>query len=67
MAIPAVYYIFRYPSGHKVLLLAAVGTPVRPVAEMAATLAPPRKPRPLIIQTSPRTRNGEFGPTQGSR
>jgi len=31
-----VYYIFRYPSGHKVLLLAAWAKETDPVAEMVA-------------------------------
>lgn len=31
-----VYYIFRYPSGHKVLLLAAWQKEMDPVAEMVA-------------------------------
>lgn len=33
----SVYYIFRYPSGHKVLLLAAWQKETDPVAEMVAT------------------------------
>ena len=32
----SVYYIFRYPSGHKVLLLAAWQKDMDPVAEMVA-------------------------------
>lgn len=35
-----VYYIFRYPSGHKVLLLAAWQREVDPVAEMVAYSCP---------------------------
>ncbi|HVM75382.1 MAG TPA: hypothetical protein VMT75_07030 [Candidatus Saccharimonadales bacterium] len=31
-----VYYVFRYPSGHKVLLVAAWQKEVDPVAEMVA-------------------------------
>jgi len=33
----SVYYIFRYPSGHKVLLLAAWQKETDPVAEMVAS------------------------------
>ena len=33
----SVYYIFRYPSGHKVLLLAAWQKEMDPVAEMVAS------------------------------
>jgi len=33
----SVYYIFRYPSGHKVLLLAAWQKEADPVAEMVAS------------------------------
>jgi hypothetical protein len=36
----SVYYIFRYPSGHKVLLLAAWERQSDPVAEMAACSCP---------------------------
>jgi len=35
-----VYYIFRYPTGHKVLLLAAWQREVDPVAEMVAYARP---------------------------
>jgi len=35
-----VYYIFRYPTGHKVLLLAAWQREVDPVAEMVAYSCP---------------------------
>ncbi len=35
-----VYYIFRYPTGHKVLLLAAWDKQTDPVAEMAALACP---------------------------
>ena len=35
-----VYYIFRYPTGHKVLLLAAWQREVDPVAEMVAYSRP---------------------------
>ena len=35
-----VYYIFRYPTGHKVLLLAAWQRDVDPVAEMVAYSCP---------------------------
>jgi hypothetical protein len=35
-----VYYIFRYPTGHKVLLLAAWEREVDPVAEMVAYSCP---------------------------
>jgi hypothetical protein len=35
-----VYYIFRYPSGHKVLLLAAWQKESDPVAEMVAYSCP---------------------------
>jgi len=35
-----VYYIFRYPSGHKVLLLAAWERPSDPIAEIAACSCP---------------------------
>lgn len=35
-----VYYIFRYPTGHKVLLLAAWQREVDPVAEMVACSCP---------------------------
>ena len=33
----SVYYIFRYPSGHKVLLLAAWQKDMDPVSEMVAS------------------------------
>jgi hypothetical protein len=33
----SVYYVFRYPSGHKVLLLAAWQKETDPVAEMVAS------------------------------
>jgi hypothetical protein len=36
-----VYYVFRYPSGHKVLLVAAWERASDPVAEMAAMAACP--------------------------
>jgi len=36
----SVYYIFRYPSGHKVLLLAAWERPSDPIAEIAACSCP---------------------------
>lgn len=35
-----VYYVFRYPAGHKVLLLAAWEREVDPVAEMVAYSCP---------------------------
>lgn len=35
-----VYYVFRYPSGHKVLLLAAWQREIDPVAEMVAAVCP---------------------------
>jgi len=35
-----VYYIFRYPTGHKVLLVAAWQKNTDPVAEMAACWSP---------------------------
>ena len=35
-----VYYVFRYPTGHKVLLLAAWQREVDPVAEMVAYSCP---------------------------
>ncbi len=35
-----VYYVFRYPAGHKVLLLAAWQREVDPVAEMVAYSCP---------------------------
>jgi hypothetical protein len=35
-----VYYVFRYPTGHKVLLLAAWQREVDPVAEMIAYSCP---------------------------
>lgn len=35
-----VYYIFRYPTGHKVLLLAAWQREIDPVAEMVAYSCP---------------------------
>ena len=35
-----VYYVFRYPSGHKVLLLAAWTRETDPVAEMVACSCP---------------------------
>ena len=35
-----VYYVFRYPSGHKVLLLAAWEREIDPVAEMVACTCP---------------------------
>jgi hypothetical protein len=35
-----VYYVFRYPTGHKVLLLAAWEREVDPVAEMVAYSCP---------------------------
>jgi len=35
-----VYYIFRYPTGHKVLLLAAWQRELDPVAEMVACSCP---------------------------
>lgn len=35
-----VYYVFRYPSGHKVLLLAAWERETDPVAEMVAYSCP---------------------------
>jgi hypothetical protein len=35
-----VYYIFRYPTGHKVLLVAAWGKEFDPVAEMVAYSCP---------------------------
>jgi hypothetical protein len=35
-----VYYIFRYPTGHKVLLLAAWQREIDPVAEMVAYARP---------------------------
>ena len=36
-----VYYIFRYPSGHKILLIAAWNRQSDPVAELAACSACP--------------------------
>jgi hypothetical protein len=35
-----VYYVFRYPSGHKVLLLAAWDREIDPVAELVAYSCP---------------------------
>jgi len=35
-----VYYIFRYPAGHKVLLLAAWQKDTDPVAELVAAICP---------------------------
>ena len=35
-----VYYVFRYPTGHKVLLLAAWQREIDPVAEMVAYSCP---------------------------
>lgn len=36
----SVYYVFRYPAGHKVLLLAAWERESDPVAELAACACP---------------------------
>jgi len=38
--VTSVYYIFRYPTGHKVLLLAAWEREIDPVAEMVAYSCP---------------------------